>query len=290
MTLNPYFLNLSENPRQAAGAVLRDANLEDACPVDLEKLCRRHDWSLVFQEFGDGRDAYVEIDADSRVSIFINTDKSFEKDAFSLDQLIRARQRFSMAHEIGHATMKSHKDRDLQNALSVEKNIHGKRYGFQRESQANEFASELLLPQVQLDRLLKRFNWNSFFSGAEEIAAAFEMSLMATALRLAKEAPFPAMLIIFDSDGKAQQVPARSRDHTETGFFFSHGDTIPKGTLSDELFNKPDCATTRKKQGDCRAWFSSHKAPLYSLDEQVRRLGRFGLMAFLGFEEKETEY
>lgn len=290
MAINPYFLNLTENPRQAAGEVLRDARLQDDAPVDLEKLCRRHDWSLFFREFGDGRDAYVEIDPEGRVSIFVNTDESSEKDNFSLDSVTRARQRFSMAHEIGHATMHTHKDKALQDALSVENNLHGKRYGFQREAQADEFASELLIPQVQLTKLLKGFKWDAFFAGAEEVASTYEVSLMATALRLAKEAPFPAMLINFDSTGKCYQVPARSKEHADTGFFFPHGERVPQGTLADEVLNKPDCMTTRRRQQDSTRWFSSKKARTYAVDEQVKRLGRFGLMAFLGFEEKETEY
>jgi hypothetical protein len=290
MAINPYFLSLTENPRLAAGEVLRDARLQDDAPVDLEKLCRRHDWSLSFKEFGDGRDAYVQIDSDGRVSIFVNTDESSEKDNFSLDSVTRARQRFSMAHEIGHATMHTHKDKALQDALSVEKNLHGKRYGFQREAQADEFGSELLIPQSQLIQLLRGFKWDAFFTGAEEVASLYEVSLMAAAIRLAKETPFPAMLINFDSGGKAYQVPARSKDHADTGFFFSHGERVPQGTLADELLNKADCTTRRRRQQDCTKWFSSKKARSYSLDEQVKRLGRFGLMTFLGFEERETEY
>lgn len=290
MAINPYFLNLVENPRQAAGQVLRDARLQDYTPVDLEKLCRRHDWSLVFKEFGDERDAYIQIDPEGRVSIFVNTEKSDEKDGFSTENQTRARQRFSMAHEIGHATMHTHKDKALQDALSVEKNLHGKRYGYQRESQADEFATELLIPQTQLAGRLQGLKWDSFFVGAEEIAAEFAVSLMAAALRLAKEAPYPAMLINFNSNGRCCQVPARSREHADTGFFFAYDERIPQGTLADEVLNKESCSTTRRRQQDCSKWFSSRKAKDYSLDEQVKRLGRFGLMAFLGFAEKEAEY
>lgn len=290
VNLNPYFLNLTENPRQAAGTVLRDAGMETDTPIDLAKLCRKHDWELTFRGFGDDRDAYVAIDEAGRVSIFVNTDEAMEEDGFSSDPVLRARQRFSMGHEIGHATMHTHKDKELQDALSVEKNLHGRRYGYQRESQADEFASELLIPQGQLLKLLPKMQWNSFFNSAEEIAATFEVSMMAAAIRLAKEAPFAAMLINFDSTGKAYQVPARSRDHADTGFFFPTGERVPQGTLADEVLNKPECTTNRRRQNDCSRWFSSKNARSYSLDEQVKRLGRFGLMVFLGFEEKETEY
>lgn len=290
MSVNPYFLNLAESPRVAAGKVLRDAGLQDDCPINLEKLCSLHDWSLDFRDLGDGRDAFVEIDSQGRVFIFINTDESFEKDGFSADSVTRARQRFSMSHEIGHASLHTHKDKSLQDALSVAANLHGKRYGFLRESQADEFASELLLPQEQLLKRLKRFKWDSFFSGAEEIAAVYDVSLMAAANRLAKEAPYPAMLITFDNDGKTHQVPSRSKDHADTGFFFGHGERLPQYTLADEVFNNADCMTTRRRQQDCTKWFTSKKARSYNLDEQVKRLGRYGLMVFLGFEEKETEY
>jgi IrrE N-terminal-like domain len=293
---NPYFLNLSENPRSAALRVLSDGSI-DTVPVDLARLAKRHDWSLNFEDFGDPddkrRDGRFEIDGNEQISIFINTQNLDDKDGFSTDPVQRLRQRFSMAHEIGHAHFKTHRDKQLQNKLSPENNpLHGKQYGYERESQANEFASELLMPQWDVLKQLKTLNWDNFFAAVETLAAdTYDVSFMSCALRFAKEAPFPAMCLYFNSAYKLAQVPARSRDHKDTGFFFESKTPIPQRTLAHDVANDLSCITWSRKQSNCKNWFGGSKnADKYELREQVRRLGSYGLLVFLSFNEKEIEY
>lgn len=293
---NPYFLNLSENPRLAALRVLADGEITTV-PVDLIKLAQMHDWSLSFEDFGDPddklRDGRFEIDGNEQISIFVNTQDLLDKDGFSCDPVKRLRQRFSMAHEIGHAHFDTHKDKELQNRLSVENNpLHGKRYGYERETQANEFASELLMPQWDVAKQVKTLKWDNFFGAVEILAAdTYDVSFLSCALRLAKEADFPAMCLYFNSACKLAQVPARSRDHKDTGFFFESKSPIPQRTLAHDVANDPNCTTWKRKQSNCKNWFPDSKnADKYELQEQVRRLGSFGFLVFLSFNEKEIEY
>lgn len=291
MLLNPYFFNLSENPRVSAGSLLRDTGAIETVPVNLVKLCKKQDWNLVFVDFNDERDAMLSIDGDNQITISINTDESEQKGSFSKEPTLLARQRFSMAHEIGHACLKSHTDSGAQQQLNSRFNPHGRRYERTRESQANEFAAELLIPQSHLEVYLKSFGWDTFFAGSEKISESFEVSMLAAANRAAKEAPFPAMLLFFNPNGRLHQVPARSRYHADTGFFFEQKGLIPKRTLVDDLANKPDCNTRLRRYTDCTAWFpTSAKAKDYQLAEQSIRLGKYGFLTFLSFTEKEIEY
>jgi IrrE N-terminal-like domain len=292
--LNPYFINLSENPRAGAQQILKDGGI-DAIPVDLISLLRRHDWSLTFEDFGDPewdrRDGRFEQDADNQISIFINTDDRDEKGRFSTDPVTYRRQRFSIAHEIGHAHFLSHKDKDLQDSLNPKINPHGRSYGNKRESQANEFAAELLMPQWQLEVQLRSFFWEEYFKGIEDLAELYETSFLSCAMRVAREAMFPAMCMYFNSAARLAQVPARSRFHADTGFFFPTKDPIPKRTLADDLANKPDYEGWKRKQSDCTYWFPTEKkAKDYELIEQAKRVGKFGYLVFLSFIEKEKEY
>ncbi len=292
-TLNPYFLNLSENPRRAALQILSDAGI-DSVAVDLLQLAKKQDWSLAFEDFcdmGRRRDGRFEIDGNNQISIFVNTDGIETKGGFSTDQSTRLRQRFTIAHEIGHAHFKTHKDKELQAALTTGINPHGKQYGYEREAQANEFASELLMPQWHLEQQLKAFQWGQFFAGIEELSSIYDISTLACSTRVAVQAPFAAMCLHFNTDGKLANTPARSRDHKDTGFFFAYGERIPKRTLTDDLANSPDCETKKRIQRNCKTWFpDSRNADNYELEEQALRLGSFGYLVFLTFTEKEREY
>jgi hypothetical protein len=295
MATNPYFLNLSENPRLAALRVLADGEI-DTVPVDLVRLAKKNDWSLYFEDFGDPdyekRDGRFEIDGNQQISIFINTQGLIDKDGFSSDPVQRLRQRFSMAHEIGHAHFATHKDKQLQDSLSPKNNpLHGNRYGRERETQANEFASELLMPQWDVTKRLKTFAWDNFFDAIEALTATYDVSFLSCALRFTKEAPFPAMCMYFNSACKLAQVPARSREYKDTGFYFEAKSPIPQRTLAHDVANDPNCNTWKRKRSDCKNWFAdSRNADKYELHEQVRRLGSYGFLVFLSFNEKETEY
>lgn len=292
---NPYFLNLSEHPRVAALKVLSDGGI-DSVPIDLLRLAKRQDWSVFFEDFGDPddkcRDGRFELDGNERISIFINTQNFPDKDGFSTNTVTRLRQRFSMAHEIGHAHFDSHKDKQLQNRLNDANNPYAKQYGNQREAQANEFASELLMPQWDVSSQLKTFNWDDFFGSVEELAAnTYDVSLLSCAMRFAKEAPFPAMCMYFNSACNLAQLPARSRDHKDAGFFFQLRMPIPQRTLAHDIANDPNCKTRSRKQSNCKNWFAGDRnAEKYTLQEQVKRLGSYGFLVFLGFIENEVEY
>lgn len=294
ITVNPYFLNLSENPRKAALQILTDADI-DTVPVDLAKLAAMQDWQIIFEDFDDPEDKYrdgrFEIDGNKQISIFLNTDRFATKGVFSSDPGECLRQRFTFAHEIGHAHLKSHKDKKLQDALAPEVNPHGKKYSYEREAQANEFASELLMPQWHLEKQLKTFNWDKFFDGIDELMYVYDISMLACATRVAKMAPTAAMLLHFNSAGKLANTPACSRDHADTKFFFPYGERIPQRTLADDLANKPEFEGWCRRQSDCTTWFPTARlARNYSVVEQAKRVGRFGFLVFLAFEENEQEY
>ena len=94
-----------------------------------------------------------------------------------------SRKRFTYAHELGHATIKGHSDlehrctpRDIFRFNCVNK----------KEREANEFASELLMPTKFFLEDIKKREFN--FATLEELAECkYETSLTATAIRFVKE-------------------------------------------------------------------------------------------------------
>jgi Zn-dependent peptidase ImmA (M78 family) len=104
--------------------------------------------------------------------------------------LPRYRERFAIAHEIGHWNL----DRGQSFFFSDDDNTLGFRNRSDSEIRANKFASELLLPTYMLTRVINKISelsWEIVFRVAER----FEVSLIATALRLMDLGDFPAVFI-----------------------------------------------------------------------------------------------
>lgn len=108
------------------------------------------------------------------------------------------RTRFSIAHELGHWEL--HKD--IANSIECDKRAMNEWFGSQkektREIQANEFASELLLPEIFLEREIKKTGPS--FSLIRDIADRYETSLTATARRFVSLTPEACALVFFAKD------------------------------------------------------------------------------------------
>ncbi len=289
MTLNPYFLNTTENERVLASKLIEDSRITEL-PVDVALICRRQGWDLDFLELADTRDAYVEISDYREISIVVNTSNTESNEGFSSSEVVRRRQRFSVAHEIGHAVMKSHDEKSFNCSIRRDGNPHFNLFHNNRESQANRFASELLIPQSHLSIHLKKFKWQFFFQSVKGLCDIFDVSLIACAVRVCKEAPFPALCIFYDTDAKSRQIPGKSRDMNGLDFFIESKSFIPKNTLVDDLANKPDFDGARKRYRNCKTWFPSSKdAERFELEEQSMRIGKYGYITFLSFTERDDD-
>jgi hypothetical protein len=109
-------------------------------------------------------------------------------------QASRGRQRFSAAHELAHWL------RDVgQIALLCDpEQAFDQTSGPNRETCANEFASELLLPRPMF--LQHSRGRPMLFNTVSELADLFETSLTATAIRLVELGSFPAILVCMRGD------------------------------------------------------------------------------------------
>jgi len=102
---------------------------------------------------------------------------------------------------------------------ATSQNPHFGRYVPIRESQAHAFAVELLMPIDDLREQTKVFNWDTFFESASSLCTRYEISLTAATFHITSFAPFPAMAIHFNKEGRAGQIPSRSRAFSDTKFF-----------------------------------------------------------------------
>ena len=129
---------------------------------DIEKLVHSLGGEIVFT-YAPDMDAYIQKNGDSFV-IVLDQSKS------------RTRQRFSIAHEIGHLLIHlNYTNRKIWNTLNdVDTRIY--RYGYdQFEKEANEFAAELLMPENEFYSYVERFSNDEYFD-LKSFANYFDVS------------------------------------------------------------------------------------------------------------------
>jgi len=184
---------------------------------------------------------------------------SADKAIITIDsQSIPTRQRFSVAHELGHWKL----DRGRGGFLCTKDDI-SLRDGAVRDGEAiaNSFASQLVLPDYLFDPLA--IGKPITFDAAEKIAGIFSASLTATAIKLVKNATVAAWLVchhqrgiawVFKSEFAPGDLHLRKELHQDTEAF-------------ERLFGTVS-ARTRVKVESGSLWFSSRDASRYQVKVQ----------------------
>ena len=127
-----------------------------------------------------------------------------DRDAGSIvvsNKVGRARQRFSIAHELGHFLMCRHQPADVSSFQCKAKDIAGQSDGDYRhrrqEREANAFAIELLAPAAKVRRHLAD---GPNLEAVLAIAGAFDISREAAARRYVELSPTPTA-VVFSKNG-----------------------------------------------------------------------------------------
>ena len=186
MIRNPYFLP-ERNMSNLAIQLLSDTVGIDTIPIDVFSIPEQMDYEVVFSnndfenntEFG-----FSDIRSEDNKIIYLNANfygNSFEE-VMRIDTK-RRHCRFTLAHELGHCLIPEHSDIELQNSLLNKNNSHAKKYSFQKEYEANVFASELLMPSSTITNIYS-FG-NTFKDIVCNLSSKYDTSMMASALKAA---------------------------------------------------------------------------------------------------------
>jgi Zn-dependent peptidase ImmA (M78 family) len=175
---------------------------------------------------------------------------------------IPERQRFSLAHELGH--WHHHRDRML---FCGQKEVG--RFGNDAnnpEQQADRFASDLILPNYLLAPRLTKVK-RMTLALVRELREEFQASLTATLLKLVKSNRFPIIVVCHGRQGRrwfqrADMVP---------GWWFPSDDLDAESFAFELLFRGIDDNSFPRKIG-AGAWFTFRNADRYEVQEQSFRL------------------
>lgn len=170
---------------------------------------------------------------------------------------IRGRERFSIAHELGH--WKLHRGRSFRCRVDdPDQNLQPSR---DIEKQADTFASHLLMPSALFNPAVGAAK-RPGFAELDEIARAFDTSRLATAIRLANINTLPVILACYGKSGRrwhiaAADVPKRwwLRETVEVESF-----------TYDLLHEGKACSRLGKQSAD--VWFTNDDAGEYEVLEQ----------------------
>jgi len=170
---------------------------------------------------------------------------------------VRGRERFSIAHELGHWHL--HRGRSFQCRVDdPSANLSSDRA---TEKEADRFASHLLLPGFLFKPRIAQLVQPSF-QQLSALADEFDTSLMATALRLAAIDTLPVIVACYRRKGivwsmKAPDIPYR----------WSLNSKLDEDTFTYDLLNLgKECPRLSKQSAD--AWFENDDAAEYEVLEQ----------------------
>lgn len=149
---------------RSASALLKEAGVEDQFPVPLEKIAA----FLGYESIGFGPEPNNAETANisglidySNKKIYVNTSQSL------------SRQRFTLAHEIGHAYL--HKEGN-EGIVDLRSNIDNPQT--EKEREANQFAAALLMPKKEFIR-----QWVQWKGDTEMLSKLFGASKDAVKIR-----------------------------------------------------------------------------------------------------------
>jgi IrrE N-terminal-like domain len=290
---NPFFENVNEDPEYEVKRVLAQIGWDGSIPIDLLEICDMYGFEVKFSSIPDMKEAgTTKILGDGDFHILINTHNTNCIDGFSTNQTQLRRQRFTLAHEIGHCIYKSHTDINLQKNLQNPSNPHSKSYVRRREDQSNLFAAHLLIPREAFKKVLKITTWRDTAILIQQISEDFNVSIQVAIQHIARLAEFPCIAILFDVNGISIRTPSYSSDFIETRLFYGKDQNLPSGTLANQMLNGNNSNQyDKKKYRNASIWFpdiTRLKADRFSVVETSINTGPYGIASFLEIEELDN--
>ena len=162
-----------------AAALLRELGISEPEEIDIEAIAQYCGATVIYGRL-TGSEARI-IGVDDRAIITVNRSSS------------RGRERFSAAHELGHWL------RDAgEVALLCDPDSAFGDSTSNRETRANEYAADLLLPTAMFTQRAEARAMT--LQTAAALAETFTASLTATAIRLVQLGSYPAMVVVSDAE------------------------------------------------------------------------------------------
>lgn len=189
----------------------------------------------------------------------------------------RGRERFSVAHELGHWNL--HRGKSFR--CRVDDQSENLASDATLEKEADSYAAHLLMPRYLFDPAIRSGAKIPTFKHIEEVAQAFEVSMAAAVIRMAEVDSLPVIVACYNGRGirwraVAPHVPRRWR----------LVQTLDEDSFAYDLVNSGKSQQCSGKQS-ADAWFSNDDADKYEVHEHAMpgRAGEVLVMLYLSDTE-----
>lgn len=232
----------------AAERILWDYGITDPADIDLQVIA-----------YGLGATIHVKPLDGCEARLVANKEKAI---ITVNSKSIPTRQRFSIAHELGHWQL----DKGRGGFLCAKDDISPQNDASKEgEALANNFASQLILPDYLFGTIAAAKPIS--LEAAEKISTVFKASITATSIKMVRKATIPAWIVCHRQRGlawffKSQSCPEELYLNRDL-----HHDTDAFGLLYG-----PEDARTRYKLEDGTRWFSNREASRYQVRSQSMKL------------------
>ena len=250
---------------RAAEHLLLELGIERPDQIDLEVIAWTSGASVNYRPL-DQCEAMI-VGAGRRAIISVNSNA------------LPSRQRFSLAHEIGHWQL--HRGRILICGKSdIENQVYN---ALNPESQADKFASDLILPYFMLRQTIAKIP-RITLAAVRNVADEFQASLTATLLKVVDANYFPIVIVCHNKNQRrwfrrAQMVPE---------WWFPRGDLDPDSFAFDMLVKGAAESSFPQKIG-ADAWFEFSHAERYEVQEQSFLLPNGEVLTVLSLPEEALD-
>jgi Zn-dependent peptidase ImmA (M78 family) len=247
--------------RKAAELLLNELGISEPSEIDLEAIAAYCGAYVVYEALagsearivGSGDKAFITINSDSR----------------------RSRQRFSIGHELGHWMW----DRGKM-AFSCSKEVQDTFWsGADKETLANRYASDLLLPALMFQARAQRRD--ATLDTVSDLANVFQASLTATALRLVEFGTFPCMFVVHTSSGLAWYRGTKEVD----GRFWPRKQLDEYSFAYDLLRGKTPGRASGEVDAD--TWINHPRADRYELIESSMLTSQHKVLTLLWWKNEQ---
>ncbi|MBR8087608.1 ImmA/IrrE family metallo-endopeptidase [Burkholderia vietnamiensis] len=171
----------------------------------------------------------------------------------------RGRERFSIAHELGHWNL--HRGKAFRCRVDDQSENMSSDRGLERE--ADSYAAHLLMPRSLFDPAIRAGMKFPTFKHIDDVAQAFEVSMAAAVIRMAEVDSLPVIVSCYNAQGIrwraiAPHVPRRWR----------LVQTLDEDSFAYDIVNGNKAQRSSGKQS-ADAWFSNDDADRYEVHEHA---------------------
>jgi hypothetical protein len=249
----------------AAEKALKSLGITEPGDIDLEAIAWTFGVKVKFRPL-DGCEARIIGKGDNAI-VTVNSRSN------------QGRQRFSLAHELGHweyhrgqiMVCRSDDIGDFSQKAST------------AEKRADGYAADLLMPFFLFQPAMRRFR-KLDFDIISKLCNEFDVSFMAAAIRCVEQGDHAAILICHNQYGRRWFV----RSSLVPGRWFPRDELQAGSSAMDVLFSqRPQSNNSGHRYVSAEAWFDRRDAHKYEILEQARRVSPTEVLSLLILEDEE---